>query len=201
MRYLVLLFLLAACGSAEKKNIEFGRDEGGQGACATPSFFRENTPAINDIALLPKGAYRLVATEAFFREEGGELRAHYFEGQRGNEFVSRKICASAVPERMLLSIPFKGFGEIVIGDAMAYRPVTATVFAEKQSFSFSRSAPGAVVNGSISEVLSAWSNWTFYQLDNSEFELRLYNFETQDEIRIVKLLVLRFIFTPAIPAK
>lgn len=197
MRYLVLLLLLAACGQAEKKSVDFGKDEGEQGVCAAPTFFRENIPSITDPALLPKGVYRLVSTEAFFGEEGGDLRAHYFEGQRGNEFVSRRICASALPEREMLSILFRGFSEITNGDAMAYRPVNATIFGEKGKFSFSRAAPGAVVNGSLTEVLAQWSHWVFYRLSSSEYELRLYVFETLGERRIMKLMALRFSFSPA----
>lgn len=197
MRYLVLLLLLAACGQAEKKNIEFGKEDGGQGVCAAPSFFRENNPPINDVAQLPKGSYRVLSTEVFFREEGGDLRAHYFEGQRGNEFVSRRICASALPERVLVSVPFPGLAEVVNGDAMAYRPFTATIFGERENFSFSRTPAGSVVNASISEVLALWSNWTFYKLGDSEYELRLYTFETVDERRLVKLMILSFAFAPA----
>jgi hypothetical protein len=197
MRYLILLLLLVACGPAEKKGIDFGKGNGGQnGPCAIPSFFRENTPSITDLALLPKGIFRLTSTEAFFREDGGDLRAHFMEGQRGNEFISRKICTSALPARALFSIPFAGLNEITVGDAMSYRSFTATIFGEKENFTFARSQPGELVNGSIASVLASWSNWVFYKLGDSDYELRLYVFETLDERKIVKLMVLRFSFVP-----
>lgn len=199
MRYLVLLLLLAACGQAEKKDIDFGKGGGGQGGpCAVPSFFRENVPSIPDLASLPKGTFQLTSTEVFFREDGGDLRAHFMEGQRGNEFISRKVCTSALPPKVVLSIPFAGLSEISVGGTMAYRPVTATIYGEKESFRFGRTAPGAVVNGSIAEVLGQWSNWVFYKLGETDYELRLYVFETSDDRRIVKLMNLRFSFTPAV---
>lgn len=199
MRYLVLLLLLASCGQAEKKKVEFGKGDGNQeGACGAPSFYRENFPAISDPALLPKGIYRLTMTEAYFREEGGDMRAHFSEGQRGNEFVSRKICASALPARALFSMPFIGLSEITQADSMTYRTFTATIFGERENFSFSRSVPGEVENGSISAILAKWSHWALYKLSESEYELRLYVFETFDERRIMKLMTLRFSYTPPV---
>lgn len=204
----LLVFLLTACGSGEKRespdfgNKGKGNQPGQSTACPLTyspiPLLRDGATDIANPDALPKGKYALVSSEYFLREERlpEKFKAHFVEEVRSNSILIRKVCADSPSKDDIFEQDFfalEGFSILTAG--ASHLPQQIRIQGQEGVVQLSKLPRTGPVTGSILPVLQNWDQWKIYGLGGNSYEIRATRLEIASGFVFRNFQVQRYQFT------